>query len=138
VNRFVIDTSVVMAWAFEDESAPYADQVLDSLAQSIAIVPPIWPAEVANVLVTAERRRRLPPGQGLRFLALLRNLPIEVAASADLAAAEQMLAVAHEFTLSAYDAAYLALSLSGGFPLATQDDALRKAARKAHIPLWLK
>ena len=138
MNRFVIDASVVMAWAFEDESAPYADQVLDSLAKSVALAPPIWPAEVANVLVTAERRRRLPPGQGLRFLALLRNLPIEIAPNADLAAAEQMLTVAHEFTLSAYDAAYLALALSGGFPLATQDDALRKAARKAHIPLWLK
>jgi hypothetical protein len=31
---FVLDTSIVMAWSFEDESDDYAEAVLDRLATS--------------------------------------------------------------------------------------------------------
>jgi hypothetical protein len=55
----VVDSSVVMAWCFEDEVDKYADSVLDLLVDSEAIVPSIWPLEVANVLLVAERRQRL-------------------------------------------------------------------------------
>ncbi len=58
-KRFVIDNSVVMTWCFEDEISPYAELILGSLENSTAIVPSIWPLEVGNVLLVAERRKRL-------------------------------------------------------------------------------
>jgi len=56
---FVIDNSVVMAWCFADEEDEYADDVLASLESAEAIAPAIWPLEVGNVLLVAERRKRL-------------------------------------------------------------------------------
>ncbi len=39
MSRFVLDTSVAMAWCFEDESSPAAIEILDSLARGQAVVP---------------------------------------------------------------------------------------------------
>jgi hypothetical protein len=56
---FVIDNSVVMAWLFEDECDAYSEAILDQMMQWRAWVPVIWPLEVANVLLVAERRQRI-------------------------------------------------------------------------------
>jgi hypothetical protein len=56
---FVIDNSVVMTWHFKDETSQYADAILDSLEIATGFVPSIWPLEVGNVLLVAERNRRL-------------------------------------------------------------------------------
>jgi len=58
-ESFVIDNSVVMSWCFKDETNQYADAVLDRLLESTAFVPSIWPLEVVNVLLVAERKKRL-------------------------------------------------------------------------------
>ena len=63
MSASVLDCSVGMAWCFEDEADRYADGVLDRLVEETALVPPLWPLEIANVLVVAERRRRLPFGR---------------------------------------------------------------------------
>jgi len=77
-NPIVVDTSVVMSWCFEDETNPYADVTLDHLSKATAIVPAIWTLEVVNVLLMAERRKRLKPADSVRFLSLLSQLPIVV------------------------------------------------------------
>ena len=76
--RFVVDNSVVMSWCFEDEGNIYADAVLESLESREAFVPTIWPLEVGNVLLVAERKKRLTQAAVVRFLALLGGLPITV------------------------------------------------------------
>ncbi len=38
-DRFVVDTSVVMAWCFEDEQDGYAEAVIESLENREALVP---------------------------------------------------------------------------------------------------
>lgn len=72
---FVMDASVTLAWAFEDEVTPYTEAVLDKLTRSRAVVPALWPLEVGNALVVAERRGRLKEADTVRFLTLLRQLP---------------------------------------------------------------
>ena len=64
--RFVVDTSVVMSWCFEDEGNGYAETVLESLESTEAFAPAIWPLEVGNVLLVAERKKRL--GQAAGFV----------------------------------------------------------------------
>ncbi len=76
--EYVLDASIVMAWCFEDEANVYADAVLDHLIENNALVPSLWPLEVANVMVVAERRKRITKAEGVHFLELLRQLPIEV------------------------------------------------------------
>ena len=68
MGEFVLDTSVAMAWCFEDETNPYADAVLDSLIDNAALAPSIWPLEVGNVLLVAERRKRMSQPDSMRFL----------------------------------------------------------------------
>jgi hypothetical protein len=50
---------VTAAWCIEDEANRSTDRLLDSLQSGEALVPALWPLEISNVLLTAERRRRL-------------------------------------------------------------------------------
>ncbi len=67
-ESFVMDNSVVMSWCFKDEISQYADAVLDRLQDSTALVPSIWPLEVVNVLLVAERKKRLREADSVRFI----------------------------------------------------------------------
>ena len=124
----VLDCSIAMTWCFEDESDPLAERVLDQLWSTEAIVPAIWPLEVANVLVSAERRNRLTPSDSARFLGLLQELPIQVLECPGAAAVAEVVSIAREQGLSAYDASYLHLAMTKGASLATLDGGLQRAA----------
>ena len=134
-GRFVIDNSVVMTWCFEDEADAYADMTLENLANAVAVVPAIWPLEVANVLLVAERRQRLHEADSVRFLALLRQLPITVDRTWQERLMKEWLAIGRAHDLSSYDAAYLELAMRHGLPLATLDHRLRAAAARVDVPL---
>lgn len=130
---FVIDTSVAMAWCFEDEATEATDGVLNRLRDDEAVVPAIWPLEVANVLLVAERRGRLREAQASRFLELLTQLPIEVDdAPSDLTG---IVAAGRRHELSSYDVSYLVLAERLGASLATLDQRLAKAAERAGVEL---
>lgn len=133
MTRFVIDCSVTMGWCFEDEADEYAEAVLDRLSDGVGLVPALWPLEVSNVLLGAERRRRVTEAHGSRFLELLGQLPIVVAEPPDVARIGALLSLGRAQGLSAYDAAYLDLALREAVPLATRDAALGAAARRTGV-----
>lgn len=135
---FVIDNSIVMSWAFDDECSEYGEAVLDSLRSSRAYVPQIWPLEVANVLVSAERRQRLTPKDSAQFVSLLKSLPIEVIHDHSKSEIRGLLETARKVGLSSYDASYLELCSSRGVPLATLDQDLKKAAMNVGVGIWLE
>jgi predicted nucleic acid-binding protein len=132
---FVLDCSVTLAWLFDDEDDPQAAAVRDRLDADMALVPAIWPLEVANALVVAERRERVSRAEALRFLEVLRRLPIDVGAMPSLVAIEGALQIAHETGLSLYDAAYLDLAATQGLPLATLDRRLAAGAARVGVAL---
>ena len=133
---FVIDTSVVMAWCLGDEGSVYADEILGSLESCEAIVPAIWPLEIGNVLVVAERRKRLSRSAGIRFLSLINDLPIIVVQETPERMTKEILALARERQLSTYDASYLDLAMRTGLPIATLDSVLNKAALDCGITIF--
>lgn len=132
---FVLDCSVTMAWAFDDEDAPRAAGMRDRLDQDIAVVPAIWALEVGNALLMAERRKRISRAESLRFVELLRALPIDVDATPALGGLDSLLSLARQAGVSVYDAGYLDLAASHGLPLATLDKALERAARQIGVAL---
>ena len=73
---FVLDCSIAVAWLFEDESTPKADELLDRLKDSGALVPALWRLELGNVLARAERLKRITAGQIADYLDLLDRSPI--------------------------------------------------------------
>lgn len=133
MNRFILDNSVVMAWYFEDEANDFTAAVLRQLVESEALVPSIWPLEVANVLLVGERKGRSTEARSSRFIALLDVLPIRVDGATSQQALSGILTLAREQCLSSYDAAYLELAMREGLPLATQDRALKAAAEKCGV-----
>lgn len=77
-SAFVLDGSVTMAWFFRDEANAYAEAVEDSMTRAEAVVPALWPLEIANTLVVGERRKRSTEAQATTWLSYLRALPIVV------------------------------------------------------------
>ncbi len=135
-KRFVLDASVAVAWCFEDEATKFTEGVLDLLsAGAEALVPAIWPVEVANALLIAERRNRIVLAQVTALLQRIAALPIAVLPIDPPRAFDHILPVARQLSLSGYDAAYLDLALRQGLPLATLDEQLRRAAKTTGIVL---
>ena len=133
MSDLVVDTSLTLAWYLEDEQNAYADAVLGALADREAVVPPLWPYEVANGLWIAERRGRTTIPRIQRILALLQPLPIRVDLTAHERARGEVLALARQEGLTCYDAAYLDLAMREGLPLATLDNQLRAAATRVGV-----
>jgi len=132
----VLDASVALAWAFEDETTPYTEAVLETLSQGKAMVPSVWPLEIGNAMVVAERRGRLKEADTVRFLALLRQLPIAVECESVERVFSDVVRLAREQRISVYDASYLDLAMRLGVPLATQDEELQRAAARCGVNIF--
>jgi predicted nucleic acid-binding protein len=132
---FVLDSSVALAWVLPDEANPTLDHLCDRLTEDIALVPPVWPLEIGNVLLVAVKRGRLTAKDVRQLVTELRALPIEIDIASTERAFEETLALARKFDLTTYDASYLELAGRREIPLATLDTKLRKACLSAKITL---
>lgn len=136
MNDLVLDASIALQWFLEDESdRKYSLLVLSSLSAKRAVVPVLWFYEVGNGLIMAQRRKRIRQSQVDDFLQRLRLLPID---ATEHTATEilSLPSLAQTHRLTNYDAAYLALAAARNLPLATNDDALRRAAAAANVKLF--
>lgn len=133
MSEVVVDASVALAWCFPDEASEYADRVLDALKGQVMVVPAVWGLEIANAMLVGERRKRLKHPEILRFVALLKELSILQDSQMVSDTVSNVLPLARNYALSAYDAAYVELAMRRNAPLATFDNDLRKVARRAGI-----
>jgi predicted nucleic acid-binding protein len=135
-KRFVLDASVTVAWCFPEEATPFTEGVLELFSQGAqAITSCIWPLEVANALLAAERRKRISRAQIAVLVSRIARLAISVEGSDPDRSFGEILSIARQEQLTAYDAAYAELALRLALPLATLDDELRRTAQRAGIPL---
>jgi predicted nucleic acid-binding protein len=135
--NFVLDASIALSWCFEDEGDDYAERVLESLVGSEAATASLWPLEMANGLLTAERRGRIEPAASSEFMRLLLSLPIVIDPVARRRSLESAVELGRRHGLTSYDAAYLELAMRLEVPLATLDEALADAARREGVELFL-
>ncbi len=131
---FVLDASIALGWAFEDEDAEDSLPWLDRLERGRAQVPSIFWLEIANALLAAERRGRLSQAAE-QTLSLIASLPIDISPTDGPADAVSLIALARRHGLSAYDATYLSLAMRSAYPLATHDAPLRRAALAENVQL---
>lgn len=135
MTAFVVDCSVTASWVLPDEVSDSAVTLLGRLGSDPIFVPFLWPSEIANVLLMAERRGRLTSAQREVAFAALKRLPILAMPfdhQADWAATYDL---ANQFGLTFYDACYVQLAIRLREPLATFDKAMRNAAEASDIPL---
>ncbi len=126
----VVDASSLLCLAFDDEGVPYGAALIDAVRDEGGLAPSILWYELRNALVVNERRGRIQPERSTAFLGLLDELPI---ALQPFQADSGVLDLARRLGLSVYDASYLELALRLGIPLATLDEDLQKAAKKAGV-----
>jgi predicted nucleic acid-binding protein len=126
MSPFVVDASMTLSWCFGDEATPHSRAVLSALQTTYAVVPALWPFEIANGLAIAERRKRISRAQIAEFLETLRRLPIQMEWRESVWQCQAILQLAREHGLTAYDAAYLDLARRERLSLATLDHALQE------------
>lgn len=128
---FILDASVAISWCFPGdptEDTPYSRTILKELAANDAVVPEVWPFEIANaIFVSIAKRKRITERQIREYLNLLKALPVRVERQ-DLWAAVGLESLARRLDIAAYDAAYIDRAARTGLPRATSDEPLRKAA----------
>ncbi len=135
MSDLVLDASLVLKWFLEDETdRKYSLAVLASLSEKRALVPLLWFYEVGNGLLMAYRRKRISLDQIEGFLTRLKALPID-AGQQTPAEILELPTLARSHGLTNYDAAYLALAVRSGLPLATMDNLLRKASAAAGVKI---
>ena len=138
MSEFVLDASLALRWFLDDEAdREYALRILARLSKDRAIVPMLWFYEVGNGLVMAYRRKRITRDQIEGFLQRVRMLPI-TAAECIPGEILNLPAVAQAHSLTNYDAAYLAVAIRSGLPIATTDADLRRAAQAAGVGIATK
>lgn len=134
MKALVIDASTALGFLVADERAPRAMAALDALERGVpTLVPLHWPLEVANGLLAAERRRRLSPADAAEALDVVLSLPIDIDAATARHVSGATASLARQYSLTVYDAAYLELAMRTGAALASDDEALAKAAKKAGV-----
>lgn len=119
----VVDASAVAAVLFDE---PEAEPVLASIADLLS-APSLLLYELANVCAAKIARRPADAQALLARYALFAQLDIELV-EPDWA---RLPTLALDWTLSAYDAAYLQLALERGAPLVTLDARLAAVYDKA-------
>jgi len=125
---FVIDASISVSWYLPGERTARTELLRARLGAAGALASFIWPAEVSNILLQAERARRIAEADTIRIGNVLRSLPISVDLEGVPLSFEIILNLARSNGLTSYDATYLELSVRSGLPLATNDSELRNAA----------
>lgn len=120
----VPDLSAVIGLAMEDEDASFAEAVCEMIVEGGAVVPHLFWYELWNVLAVNERRGRITASASDDFAKQLMRLPFEPEP-----ASPDAMPLARKHGITAYDAAYLELSVRLSLPLATLDKRLKTVAQ---------
>ncbi|MCK9382820.1 MAG: type II toxin-antitoxin system VapC family toxin [Sulfuritalea sp.] len=124
----VIDCSAAIPWFLDDEASAWSESLLDALPSYSLHVPSLWHLEFANVLLTAQRRKRVAAKDARGLLARASRLPLVT--DGRVVPLVEIAELAESHGITTYDAAYLELAMRLKCPLATQDKALAKAAKR--------
>ncbi len=130
-----IDSSMTLAWYFEDEKTAASIAVLNRVVEDGALVPALWRLEVLNGLQVAVRRGRITLAYRDASLDDLRALAIAIDPGTNRQAWSATLRLCDRFGLTPYDAAYLELAQRRQLPLATLDGDLIRAAQAENVRL---
>ncbi len=124
----VLDASPIIAHVLGESTIAAHSSIFDTLKGDMITVPSHWSAEVANALTINARRGRLSQGDITLILKQIDVYDIEFAEPNSVEDLSNLIALATDQQLTAYDAAYVMLAMRLGAKLATLDNAMRSAA----------
>jgi predicted nucleic acid-binding protein len=119
MSRFILDTSVAVAWylpeVFAESARTWQSRMVDGRIE--LVVPSLHFWEFANVLRTHVRDRTLDAELASEIWALHLDAPLQVIEPPT----ESVLKLALEYHATAYDAVYIALAVHLDVPLLTAE-----------------
>lgn len=136
--RIVIDASVVLKWYLSDEE--HEDRALDILdahaSDRITLhAPALLEFEVANGLAIAKRLARVGMDDAMKAMEGFIEIDIGLYPLSPLF--QKVLDYSDKYTISAYDAAYVALADDLKTQLVTADKRLFNSTRKLRLVKWI-
>ena len=127
----VVDASVSAAWFLPDEATELTEAALHATATSDIWVPALWLLEIGNLLLSAQRRKRIDDAKRRELIAGAAALRLHV--DREPVSMIDLDTLAAHYRLTVYDAAYLELALRRRLTLATLDAALLAALPAAGV-----
>ena len=132
--KHVVDASVAFKWVVNEPLADKARLLRDDFRNGIndLLAPDIFPAEIGNAILIAERRGIVPSGQGSTLLAdVMTTVPQLHAVLPNLL--PRAYAIAAQFQRTVYDCLYVALAEQEKCDMVTADDKLVNSLQH-HFP----
>jgi len=133
LNSFVVDNSVVLSWIFKDENSRKSEDILKKLMDQKALVPSLWPYELANALFVAEKSRRIKEADSVAFINNLKNLPICIEENDYDNITKDVLSISREHKITVYDASYAELAIRKSLAVASFDKKLVNICSKIGV-----
>jgi predicted nucleic acid-binding protein len=130
----IVDASVGIKLFVIEPLSERAEALFDHLTDDFPArfyVPDLFYIECANILWKYVRRFGYPPRSAQQDAADLIRLPLQIVPTAALF--ERALTLATVHNISAYDAAYVALSDRLSLPMVTADEALLRRLQKTDL-----
>jgi len=134
MKAIVIDLSATVAWVMEDERTPFSEELLEEIQSDTCypiIIPLFW-YEFRNMLISNVRRKRISGVEATSSMRYMRSLEIE---EREPPSDDAVIELGLQHVLTGYDASYLALAISEGAILATNDRELARAALREGLEL---
>jgi predicted nucleic acid-binding protein len=131
---YVLDCSFCASLFLPDEDSEKAKRVFDTMGENDEVyIPQLWWYEMSNVLSVAVNRKRLAYADVININYLLSSFQFITDSTYGKNYSEKLLELTQLYGLSAYDAAYLELSIRKQGTLGTLDKNLKKACLAAGI-----
>lgn len=131
---WVVDCSFAAALGLPDEHSVRVEAFFLQEGAALEIwIPPLWWYELSNVLLMAQRRKRISQADRAALLSRFGSLPLITDTLIGEMTASRIQDIAEQYGLTSYDAAYMELAQRKGAGLATFDRQLAEAARQSGV-----
>jgi predicted nucleic acid-binding protein len=117
------------------QSTAASEALLDEAASHILAASHIFPAEIRNVLLILERRRRITTEQARKATSVLSTFGIGIEPAPSSIEYDAILDLARRERLTVYDTTYLWDAMHRGFTLASRDGDLLNAASRVGVSI---
>lgn len=130
---FILDASVAIGWVVGRQATAYSRRLRLRAKREPYHAPTLWRSEVVNVIRSLTRRGAMSIEAGRTAIDILDRMQ-PVLHDTGLALPD-LLDLAQRYSLTSYDACYLALALELRLPVACGDGPLQAAFKAAGIKL---
>lgn len=137
MKKFVVDASVCLKWAFEEEDSDIARSLLAESEKGslLLLAPSLWEYEIINALAVAVRRGKITSRRSNALFDILWEAKPELIELSDLS--KPCLENAKKYEISGYDSAYVTLAKENNIVLVSSDASLVRNIRNTLIAISL-